>query len=105
MLNPSIMAVSLLSIAVAGYLVGGPLHTLHATALRMTFGPVDTIFLAAGLLCVLGGVNALLNLRGVDRRLARADTEPASAEAEAPASAAAAVDGRAAELVVATAQS
>jgi MFS family permease len=81
-LNPSMMAVSLLSIAVAGYLVSGPLRTLHATELRMTFGPVDTIFFVAGLLCVLGGVNALVSLRGVDRRLGQGDTEPVSKETE-----------------------
>jgi MFS family permease len=70
-LNPAMMAVSLLSIAAAGYLVSGPLRALHVVALRMTFGPVDTIFTAAGALCIVGALYAMRNLRGVDRRLAR----------------------------------
>jgi hypothetical protein len=37
----------------------------------MTFGPVDTIFTAAGALCIVGALYAMRNLRGVDRRFLR----------------------------------
>jgi hypothetical protein len=50
----------------------------------MTFGPVDTIFAAAGLLCLLGGIYAALNLRGAHLAEARAG-EGADAQMPDPA--------------------
>lgn len=55
--------VSLGSIAVSGWLVSSLLRGLHAHWLGMTFGPVDSLFTATGLLCVIAGVYALRSLR------------------------------------------
>jgi hypothetical protein len=41
------------------------LHNFHATLLGMTFGALDTIFLAAGVVTILAGVYAMTSLRGV----------------------------------------
>jgi MFS family permease len=77
-LDPSISLVTILSVAIAGSLASTVLHGLHATVLGMTFGPIDTLFTFAGLLILLGGLYALVNLRDV--RLAQ-EGEQASAEA------------------------
>jgi hypothetical protein len=58
-------AASTLSIALAGYLASTVLHTFHATVLGIAFGPVDTIFTCAGLLAVMAGFYAMVNLRGI----------------------------------------
>ncbi len=73
-LDPSISLVTIISVAIAGSLASTVLHGLHATALGMTFGPIDTLFTFAGLLILLGGVYAMVNLRGVT--LAGEGTQP-----------------------------
>jgi hypothetical protein len=55
----------MLSIALAGYLTSTILHNFHATLLGFTFGSVDTIFTATGLLVVLGALYTMVNLRSV----------------------------------------
>jgi MFS family permease len=62
-LNPVGKLASLLSIAIAGYLVSSVLDGFHATFLGLTFGPVDTIFTGMGLLAIAGGIFAWTNLR------------------------------------------
>ncbi|HEV2461136.1 MAG TPA: MFS transporter [Ktedonobacterales bacterium] len=64
-INPLGSLASLVSIAAAGYLASTLLRGLHAQALGMTFGAVDTIFAAAGVLGVVCGLYCMLNLRGV----------------------------------------
>jgi MFS family permease len=63
--NPAATLVSLVSAALAGYLVSGALRGFHAVALGIVFGPVDSIFTAAGLLIILAALYARANLRGV----------------------------------------
>ncbi|HKS70287.1 MAG TPA: hypothetical protein VJQ45_07700 [Ktedonobacterales bacterium] len=60
-----VLAASLLPLLLAGPLTGTVLRGPHARLLGTTFGPVDTIYLAAGVLALLGGLSALVMLRGV----------------------------------------
>ena len=85
---PTINLASIVSIALAGLLASTLLHGFHATLFGITFGPIDTIFVGAGLLIILGGVYAMVNLRGVhlagERGYAEAPAEvPAEPEAVA----------------------
>lgn len=61
-LTPAITLASLLSAALAGYLISNPLHNLHAIFLNMSFGPLDTVFTIEGLLVVCAGIHALIAL-------------------------------------------
>ncbi|MFI5271651.1 MAG: MFS transporter, partial [Ktedonobacterales bacterium] len=56
LLNPLTALASLVSLALAGVLASTLLRGLHADVLGFTFGPIDTIMFAAGVLVVLGGV-------------------------------------------------
>lgn len=62
-INPVGRLAALISVALAGYLVGVVLHDFHATVLGIEFGPVDTVFTFMGLLAVLGGLYARDSLR------------------------------------------
>jgi len=64
-LSPMMSAASTLSVALAGYLASTVLHNFHATVFGIAFGPVDTIFTCAGLLAVIAGLYAMVNLRGI----------------------------------------
>lgn len=66
-LNPLIQGAGIISMLVAGALVGTVLHGLNATALGTHFGPVDTVFLASGLVAAAGGLYAGWALRGAER--------------------------------------
>lgn len=83
-INPLVAITTMLSLALAGLLASTLLRGLRAQLLGMTFGPVDTIFLAAGVLAVLGGLYAMVMLRGVrlagERGGPPADVEPADVE-------------------------
>jgi MFS family permease len=57
MLVPAYTLASLVGIALAGALAGGALP--HFAALGLTFGPVDMLLTAAGLLVALGGMAAV----------------------------------------------
>ena len=62
----TVMSVAaLLSIVVSGLLDSTVLHGFHARLLGVAFGPIDTIFSAAGLLGVAGGLYTFLSLRHV----------------------------------------
>ncbi len=61
-LQPIITAVSLLSTVMAGTLASTALHDVHASFLGFNVGPIDTIFTGAGMLGLLGGLYARLNL-------------------------------------------
>jgi hypothetical protein len=62
-LTPAINVASLAGMGLAGYLASVTLVNLHEEALGFTFGPVDTIFMAGGLIALLGGVYCALKLR------------------------------------------
>jgi MFS family permease len=66
--TPVTTLASLLSIALSGYLDSTLLRGFHAAIFGVSFGPVDTLFTAAGLLILLGGLYAMRNLRGVRLR-------------------------------------
>jgi MFS family permease len=71
---PAINLASLISIALAGWLASTVLVGFHAVVLGMAFGPLDTIFLAAGVLGILGGLYAMVMLRGADAQPAVSET-------------------------------
>ncbi len=56
---------TVVSTAVVGFLISTVMSGFHATLFGAVFGPLDTIFTATGLIIVMGGVYALLRLRGV----------------------------------------
>jgi MFS family permease len=57
-----ISTVNVLGTVLVGFLVSSVLIGLHFTALGMSFGPVDTLFLASGVFAVLSGVYAMFNV-------------------------------------------
>lgn len=80
-LGPTLALFSLLSTAVAGYLDSTVLYGFHATIASVAFGPVDTIFTAGSVLAILGGLYAMVNLRGVQlagQSGASSDSAPAA---------------------------
>jgi MFS family permease len=81
-LDPSMSLVTIVSVAIAGSLASTVLHGLHATVLGMTFGPIDTLFTFSGLLILLGGFYAVVNLRDV--RLAKEGEQPSEKAEAAP---------------------
>src|SRR5579871_3321574 len=77
LLTPMTTLAGMLAAAVAGYLDSAVLRSFHAALLGQHFGPIDTIFVAAGFVALLGGLYALVGLRG---------TPPSAANDEASAS-------------------
>jgi MFS family permease len=63
-LVPLVRLASFIAIAVAGYLDSTLLRNFAATLFGLHFHAVDTIFLVSGVLIALGGVYALVALRG-----------------------------------------
>jgi MFS family permease len=62
-LTPAINVASLAGMGLAGYLASVTLVDFHEEVFGLTFGPVDTIFMAGGLIALLGGVYCALKLR------------------------------------------
>jgi MFS family permease len=81
-LDPAISLVSMVSIAVAGSLASTLLQGFQAHLFGVTFGRIDTIFAFSGLLILLGGLYALLNLRDV--KLAKGGEQGSSGAEAAP---------------------
>jgi MFS family permease len=75
-LQPTITAASLISIAFAGYLASTVLRGFSVTIGNITFGTLDTIFGAAALLILLGGIYAALSLRGLALPSSASDDAP-----------------------------
>jgi hypothetical protein len=75
-LQPAISVATMISVALAGFLDSTVLRGFHAAILGIFFGPVDTIFLGAGILGLTGGLYAMLNLRSLPA--------PRSADEERP---------------------
>lgn len=55
-MQPAITLSSMLSAALSGYLVSGPLLHLHAAFLGMSFGALDTVILGAGFFGLVAGL-------------------------------------------------
>ncbi|MEO7003038.1 MAG: MFS transporter [Ktedonobacterales bacterium] len=72
--NPMMNLAILISSALVGYLAGVTLHDFHAAAFGLAFGAVDTIYLGAGVLIILGGVVAVVGLRGIEKNTPSAET-------------------------------
>lgn len=80
-INPTQALASILSISLAGALASTLLSGFHATLAGITLGPIDTIFTGTGILILLGGLYALVNLRGVTLAAATASLAVESPEA------------------------
>ncbi len=65
LLNPVIVGMNLLAVALCGYLISVVLVGFRATLAGVTFGPLDTLYGVMGLLAIAAGLFAALNLRGV----------------------------------------
>ena len=62
-LNPVINLAAVTAMALSGVVVSTVLQGLHFTALGMGFGPVDSLFSLAGILCVGSGLYVVIRLR------------------------------------------
>jgi len=62
-LMPLMSLAALVSIALTGLLDSTVLRGFHARLFGLSIGPIDTIFTAAALLCIAGGLYTCLNLR------------------------------------------
>ena len=63
--NPLFSLVGMFSVAIAGYLDSTVLHNFHTRLLGISLGPIDTIFTGTGILAILGGLYAMVNLHRV----------------------------------------
>ncbi len=79
-LLPAVQLSSLLAVGLAGWLASSVLTGLDARVAGVHFGTYDTLLTASGLLIVLGGLYAMVALRGTDR--APAPTPPSEPEPE-----------------------
>src|SRR5262249_58139766 len=59
LINPCIVAASLVGTALAGYIQSVVLYNFHLNVLGQTFRSVDTIYVAAGVTILLGGLFAV----------------------------------------------
>src|SRR5579871_3874226 len=80
-ITPTNALASMASTAIAGTLASTVLQGFHATLLGVSLGPIDTIFTGTGILVVLGGLYAMVGLRGVTLAGAEA-SEPVTAASE-----------------------
>jgi Na+/melibiose symporter-like transporter len=62
-LNPAISLASVGSMAISAIIVSTALRDIHARFLGMSFGPVDTLFSVAGVMCFGAGLFAMVRLR------------------------------------------
>jgi hypothetical protein len=68
LVNPLIVLAGLVGTALAGYLDSQVLSGFRAQLLGQTFHAIDTIYVAAGVVVLLGGIYATITLRTVDLR-------------------------------------
>ncbi len=85
--NPVLQLASMLSVVVAGWLASTVLPHVSASFLGLRFGPISTVFAAAGILVILAGAYAFIAFPP-EARPAPADGPADAAEAVAPAQAA-----------------
>ena len=79
-INPAVSLASIASIALSGVLVSTVLFHFHTQALGLHFGPIDTVFSAAGVMILIAGTFALLRARGDEE--SRAQAKRATEEAQ-----------------------
>jgi len=60
--TPAASLATMVSMVLAGFLVGTVLHGLHANLVGFIFGPVDTVFAGTGLVILIGAVYATSSL-------------------------------------------
>lgn len=80
-INPVGRLAALVSVILAGSLVGTVLHGFHATALGITFDAVNVVFTGMGLLAISGGIYTRIHLRNALNLGRRSAGEPADTEA------------------------
>jgi MFS family permease len=83
-LTPVINVANLAGMALAGYLASVTLVEFHEEALGFTFGSVDTIFMAGGVIALLGGTYCALKLRSAVIERERVREEPAAMSTQEP---------------------
>ncbi|MEO9056725.1 MAG: MFS transporter [Ktedonobacteraceae bacterium] len=54
----------MISAFLTGYLASVVLHNFHAVVFGIVFGPLDTLFIAVGIMAIVSGIYAMLTLRG-----------------------------------------
>lgn len=64
--NPLTNGASILGTLLGGFLYSTALRDFKGTLLRIQFGPLDTILVGVGILCMFAGLYAMANLRGED---------------------------------------
>lgn len=81
-LQPAVSLSSVAGIGIAGLLAGTTLQGFHARLFGMTFGPIDSIFTAAGVMGLAGGTYAMYGLRGLSeqRKVQGGDAGPEALE-------------------------
>lgn len=85
--QPALNLAILAGTALVGYLAGVVLLGFHAEVLGQTFGAVDTIWLAGGVLMFLSGLVIMVGMVGVDHRYRAEDRAAATSAAESAAAA------------------
>ena len=63
LLIPTMTLATMISTLLAGNLVSTVLHTFHTTVLGLSFGPIDTAIMGAGLVTFTGGLYAMVKLQ------------------------------------------
>ncbi len=84
-INPVTGLVSMLGTVLAGYLASEVLVNLHANALGMTFGPIDTIFTGSAIIAILGSLYSIARLGFRDPAPRVPPAAPLPVGADAPA--------------------
>lgn len=82
LIQPAVQVMSVVAVAIAGWLSSSVLNGLHADVLGVHLGTYDAIFGLAGLLIALCGVYAMVALRGADQAVPPASPPVPVAEAK-----------------------
>lgn len=82
LIQPAVQVMSVVAVAIAGWLSSSVLNGLHADVLGIHLGTYDTIFGLAGLLIALCGLYAMVALRGADQAVPPASPPVPVAEAK-----------------------
>lgn len=75
-LNPSLNLSLMVSSTLAGFLDSTVLRNFHLSAFGMIIGPIDTLLTFTGVLAVVGGIWAMVNLRGIPNPAAKGNEVP-----------------------------
>jgi hypothetical protein len=66
-IGPAQQLASVAAVLCAGWLVSGPLAGHHFHVMSVSFGPLDTVMMAGGLLIMGSGIYAVFSLEAHDR--------------------------------------